>query len=210
MNYTLLLSLVSAFLLFSCKKQELTPVTPVKTAYHLTHSGEYAGDSLLLNTNDVTAAVHSIWTADEFIYKYYDIDVWVKGPALNDTISADTTMSFTLSLLIEYEYAELNQNGTLPVLSAQKVAQAINNQAYQWNDDEERKLMYFTFHSNAFSNGQWGGNSFIISNPVVHASGSGNDLQIWGSVDSLTVRDLNWETHVVTGFQFDYSMPVLP
>lgn len=210
MRFALLLAAVCAVALASCKKKEKdNEPEPVPFDLALHHSGFWQ-DSLSLDTSAVTEQLLTVRNLDDLLYRQCHITVWVKGPHLGapDT-EPDTTMTFNLTLLIAYDWAELDNNGNLPPLTAARLAQAINNSNYSWNDGSEFKEMSFGFCQGGFCTAFVGGNDFDLENAAVVAESSANTVHVQGSADVISLQNpATFDEEHVTGWVFDYVFAV--
>lgn len=199
MKTGLLLITCALLLAISCKKKKTETDNAPKTNYSLGHSGEVDSQTFQLDTDSLSPELFQTIEWNEPPFKHYRMRIWLKGPNLNQNI--DPVMErLTLDFSFLFQYS--NSNNQSPLTSS-ALADKINDFSSQWNDGSESKEVQIL---------AWGGlnpgGSFEIANPQISAQAIGNDIRIYGSIDSLKVG--TGEGRYLSNLHFDYTMPLHP
>lgn len=111
-------------------------------------------------------------------------------------------------MVVQYSVYELNSEGEMPSLTASKLANAINNGSYAWNDGSEMKDMSVAVHQGNYWNAMVGGSQFLIVNPHIQATAIGNNsIHLIGGVDSLMIEP-GPQARFLTNHNFSYIIPI--
>lgn len=202
------LFLTLTFLVLSCKKDEDIALQPEPVVdYYLKHSGIAAGVAFDMDTNSISSNIYDSYVIDEDLYRYVGVTVWMNGETFDVDSVSNVAYAFHLEVIVQYSFSELTSNGQMPPLKASKLAAAINDSNFEWNDGEEMKDLSIVRREGTYSTAMNGGSLFVIENPQVHATAIGNNsISIVGSVDNLMI-DFNPDIFA-TDVQFDYTIPV--
>ncbi len=192
--------------MISCKKDNPLPPPEPVVDYQLIHSGLIDGVPYSLDTNSTSPIIFKSYIIDDFLYRWVNVRVWTAGDKFDVDSVATDAYAFNIEVVVQYSYSELDNDGEMPELTASKLAAAINNGDFEWNDDEEMKMLSMFVHHGEYWTGMYGGNDFVITNPQVHATAIGTQsIQITGSVDSLMIDNTPM---FANNINFNYTIPV--
>lgn len=205
MKTGLLLITCALLLAISCKKKKTETDNTPKAAYSLKHSGLVDSQTFSLDTNSISSQLFLTNEWNEWNFKSYNIQTWLKGPYLGDSVYPGMEkLSLDFSFVFEYSLQELDPGcGCPPPLTSTKLANKIND-ASQWNDSDETKEVIIITWGN-----QSGSGSFDIVNPQISAQAIGNAIRINGTIDSLSVGSFS-QPRYLTNLHFDYTIPLHP
>ncbi len=205
-----LFALVSLSIL-SCKKDKKTepPVyVPEKTDYHFIHSGNYDGTDFSLNLSDIDSLYFRQKFNESGLYKNLDYMIHVQGKHLDSiflTSPNDTIITMDLQFEIAYKIDELNNDATMPPLTAARLASVINNPSFVWNSFNSTSLKNIL--AVKFQNGSGEGTYFNSENITITATTTGSTIRIVGQADSIPVGSFG-PSKYITNYQFDYQFKV--